>query len=247
MENTAQPTRSAKRRAAQSEQKEEPTTTLKTIGISETAFAQAEKNARRFKMSKSQYASAAIAYFAQSGMNPTTEQPIGLANVETRVAREARATQAHNAEIGNRIVSIIRGWEKSSYAFHQQLQMSQNMHLELLESNILQRLVAAENNFFGPMMEQLFKGNVEGFIGRCVGERVYLKVSGQPESAWDEANDMATAERDTRTFNYLKDFASTNALEPPKATPRPVIISTPARISPPASEVLKPLIPGEKK
>ena len=247
MENENQTTRGAKRTAIQTKPEKVASSRIKAVGLTDAAFEQVGKGARKFKLSKSQYASAAIAYFAKSKMDPTNEEPFGLANVEMRVGRESRATQTHNGEIGNRIIAFIRGWEKSSYAFQQQLQISQNMHLELIESNILQRLVAAESNFLGPIMEQLFKGNVEGYINRCIGERVYLKVSGQPESSWASDNDKATAERDRRVHEYLRNFVNTNTLETPKATQKPVIVTAPAKIAPPVSELLGSVMPAEKK
>ena len=63
MESPTTPMRSAKRVTAQ--EGEEPKS--KTVTVSDLAFTQLEKNAKKFKMQKMQYVSAAIAFLQKVG------------------------------------------------------------------------------------------------------------------------------------------------------------------------------------
>ena len=200
-----------------------------SVALNATAYHNVVAHSKKLKMSKSEYASAAIAFFAESGMNPTAERPVGLSTIEVKVAEQTRRIRDQNIEIANRVISILRGWEKSSYAFHQQQQQSLHIQLELIESNLLQYLVALETNLLKPMVDELFKTNIESFIGRGLGEQIFIKVMGESQDVWPRDNDRYNAERDRIVVEKLRDFMKTNTVPTPQPTTKRPAIPTPAR------------------
>ena len=66
---------------------------LTSLKITKVADGQLTAHAKKLKIGKGEYASAAIAYFAESGLNPTAERPQGLAGVALKVGAEARSVR----------------------------------------------------------------------------------------------------------------------------------------------------------
>ena len=67
MEDSIKPKRAAKRK----EPIKGATGKTKAVAVDEVAYSQVLAQAKKLKMSKSKYASAAIAYFAENGLDPT--------------------------------------------------------------------------------------------------------------------------------------------------------------------------------
>jgi hypothetical protein len=231
METTQPRYRPAKRR--------EPKTGVdpktKTVGVSEDAFNQIEAQAKKLKMSKSKYASAAIAFFAESGLDPTKERPVGLAGVGSKVDKETLAIRQQNVDIGNRLIAIIRGWEKNLYTFMQQQQQTTYGYLEQIEGNILQHQVTVETNLLAPMVEHLFKSNIEAFITRGLASQLFLKAFNQPAESYPKQLAVSNDERDTQLANQMREFLKTNSVPVPKLTPRRAVTPVPAKPVAPAS------------
>lgn len=109
-----EPARKKKGRPPANKPAEKPSPSVKFTGEVDRLLT---IHSKKLKISKTKYANAAVAYFAETGLNPTKERPHGLANVSSKVAQETLAVKELNVEIGNRLISIIRGWEKPSTAF----------------------------------------------------------------------------------------------------------------------------------
>ena len=219
------PTRPAKRK----EPKEGGTGRSKAVAVDESAYKQVLENARKLKISKSEYASAAIAFFAESGLNPTTERPAGLAQLSGQVSKQTFAVRQQNVEISNREVAIIRNWEKSLYGFLQQQQTSLHTFLQQIEGNILRHQVLVEINLLQPMMEQLLKGNLESYIGRGLGARIYLEAIKQPAARWEEQNNLLSQERDEKLVAALREFMREHTVAAPNSTRKPEMTAMPAK------------------
>ena len=174
MEESQKPTRSAERKVPG----KGAAGRTKAVAIDEVAYSQVHAQAKKLKMSKSIYASAAIAFFAEAGLDPTKERPAGLAEVTATVIKEARTTRVQQVEIGNRTISILRAWEKALYGFLQQQQGGTLNYLEQIENAILRHQVALETSFLSPMVEMMVKSNIEIYINRVLTERTNLRVSG---------------------------------------------------------------------
>lgn len=186
-------------------------------------------HAKKLKMSKTKYASAAIAFFAENGLDPTKERPAGLAEITATVTKEARTTRVQQVDIGNRTISILRAWEKALYGFLQQQQGGTLNYLEQIENDILRHQVALETNFLSPMVEMMVKSNIEIYINRVLTERTNLRVSGSEQTAWAEANRGLNEERDQKIVVQMREFIKTNGVPVPKLTPKPQVPALPPK------------------
>lgn len=193
------------------------------IRLEPVANHQLTVQAKRLKMSKTKYASAAIAFFAENGLDPTKERPAGLAEVTATVTKEARTTRVQQVDIGNRTISILRAWEKALYGFLQQQQGGTLNYLEQIENAILRHLVTVETNLLSPMVEMMVKNNIETYMGRVIAERTGLHMTGKKESEWDAANRAMNDERDQQLVVQMREFIKTNGVPVPQLAPKPLV------------------------
>jgi hypothetical protein len=207
----------------------------KTVTVSEDAFLQVGQSAKKLKMSKSKYASAAIAFFAQSGLDPTKELPADLAAVSQKIEGGVASVRAHNADIGNRLFALTRGFEKTMYLFMQQQEHNMNVYLEGIEGNIMRRLVSMEDNLLSPLVEHVMRGAEDALIGRGFAARVYLELMKQPADSWQKHNDKLTEERDGQLVVALRKFMASHATPPAKSTRRPAATPVPPKPVAPAA------------
>jgi hypothetical protein len=212
---------------------ENPLTSLK---ITKAADRQLTAQAKKLNVGKGEYASAAIAFFAQNGLDPTKELPKGLANVNEKVSTETRAIRVQNVDIGNRLISIIRAWEKTLYGFMQLQQGGLLNYMEKIETNILSHPVAVETHLLAPMIEQMMKTSVEANLARIVSEWGWLELIKKPETF--KAQDKALDEdRDQKLVTLMQEFLKTHSVATPKLSVKPPVAAAPgpAKAAPPAA------------
>jgi hypothetical protein len=207
----------------------------KAVAIDEIAYGQVAVQAKKLKMTKSEYASAAISYFAESGLDPTAERPQNLASINMLVSKETLRGREQTVEAANRLIQIIRGWEKGLYGFLQQQQLSTNTYLELIESNLLQHLVAVETNLLAPLVEQLFKVNLEASITRGLAVQAYLKLNQLSPDLFQKQEDKLDQERDQQLALALTEFIKTNTVPRPRPTAKRAVTPVPPRPGPAAA------------
>ena len=193
------------------------------------------KQAGKLKIGKGTYASAAIAYFAESGLNPTAERPQGLAGVALKVGAEARSVRVQQVEIGNRLISMQRAWEKSLYEFLKQQQGGTLNYLEQIESNILAHQVTVESSLLSPMVELMVKNNIETYLVRVISERMSLQQTGKKDTEWAAANKGVNEERDLQLAAQMREFIKINSVPKPHLSPKPQVPATPAKAPIPAA------------
>jgi hypothetical protein len=198
-------------------------------------------HANKLKLSKRRYGNAAIAYFAANGFDPTEERPQSLADVGFKVSQATLAIREQNVMIGNRLISIIRGWEKNLYTFMQQQQQATHGYLEQIESNILQHQVMVETNMLEPMVESLFKVNIEAFIARALTTKLFVITTNMGPGSYEKQMELSTNERDQQLATLLREFLETNTVPVPKPTPRRAVTPIPAKPVAPASSA--PAVP----
>jgi hypothetical protein len=186
-------------------------------------------------MSKSKYASAAIAFFAESGLDPTKETPASMAAIGQKIEAGVANVRAHNADIGNRLFALTRSFEKTIYLFMQQQEHNMNVYLEGIEANLMRRLVSMESNLMRPMMEQVMKGYLEANIGRGLGERILIKALGESDSLWNAQNKKVTGERDEQLVKLLDEFMTNHKIPPATSTRRPAATPVPPKPVAPAA------------
>lgn len=198
-----------------------------TVGVDADAHRQVTAQSKKLNVSKTQYASAAIAYFAESGLDPTKEQRLGFAGIAQKLDAVEAAIRNQNHEIGTRLVQIIRTWEKNLYSFLQLQQASTNNYLEMIESNILQHQVLIETNYFAPMVENLFKANLEAFIARGLTTELFVKAATLPSGSYEKQMELSNTGRDQQLVTLMREFLKTNSVPLPKPTRRPAVAPVP--------------------
>jgi len=212
-----------------------------SVGLDADAHRHVMAQAKKLNVSKQKYASAAIAYFAQTGIDPTKEQPKGLANVSVKVDQSELAVRKQNHEIGTRLIQIIRTWEKNLYTFLQQQQAANNNYLAHIETNVLQHQVTVESNLLAPMVEHLFRVNQEATTTRGLATRLFIEATKKPDSAkttterYQEQKAQLDSERDFLLTNQLREFLKTNPVPLPKVSPKPAVTPVPVAPLQPAS------------
>jgi hypothetical protein len=159
-------------------------------------------------------------------LNLVDERVEGLAQVSARIGEGVANVRAHNADIGNRLFAMMRAWEKSLYGFMQVQQLSTYTYLELIESNILRRLVSIESNVLAPMLEQVFKGNIEAVIGRSLSERIYLELLEQPNRL-GEQNAKSHQNRNEQLLAALREYLRNHNAHAPRPTNKPAVTPEP--------------------
>ncbi|MDJ0367691.1 hypothetical protein QMK33_21305 [Hymenobacter sp. H14-R3] len=208
-----------------------------SLKITTDADRQLTQQAKKLKMSKHKYASAAISFFAQNGLDPTKEMPAGLAVVGQKVEAGVSSVRVHNADIGNRLYALVRGFEKTIYQFMQQQQHATYGYLEVIESNLLKHFVAVETNLLNPMIEQIVKGSTEAYVGRVVGERTMLKVLERDMTDWAAQNKKLSGERDEMIVKALGKFVEDHKMPTPRSTVKPGATPVPAKPVAPVATV----------
>ena len=186
-------------------------------------------HAKKLKLSKRKYANAAIAYFTESGLNPTAARNETLAGFALRLKDEGRAGRQQTVDVGNRLISIMRTWEKANYQFMQQLQAGAVNHMEQIESNLLQQLVGLESSYFVPQVEMIMKNNIEAYFARVSSEKTDLRVRGKEDSEWPELHKRLNEHRDKQLVELMRDFIKNNRLEKPTLSPKPQPLVIPVK------------------
>jgi hypothetical protein len=185
------------------------------------------QQAGKLKLSKGKYASAAIAYFATNGLDPTKAGVSELAQLRTLIGESAYEVRKQNADIGNRLVAIIRTWEANQYKFMQTQHIGVVGYLEDIEANILNHQVAVESQLLAPMMERLVRTGVETHMTRLLNELLLLKFDDDkyPISDADIAfsNGDYNKQLDTQFVGALRKLLETARVTAPVATKKPVL------------------------
>lgn len=203
-----------------------------TLRIDAEANQLLEAAAKKVGLNKGQYASAAIKYFAKLDLDPSADVAQGLHVIGSKVSQETRAVRAQNVDIANRLVSIIRGWEKSLYGYLQDQQDATLNYLEHIERNLLYQQTSLETNLLAPLTEKVIRGGIEANLARVTSKSVLqkfrkvLKETMEEESVV-EGND--NRERDQRLTDELKFFVEANDKPVPLLTPKPTLTPVPAK------------------
>ena len=200
------------------------------VGVDADAHRNVVAQAKKLKLSQVKYASAAIAFFAESGLDPTKERPQGLAGIASKVGQETFAVRKQNVEIGERLISIIRQWEKNLYGFLQQQQAGTLNYLEQIENTILRHQVAVESDLLAPLMAQVIQGNVEAQMARVYAVRTHHQLKGEKEEQqWSVANQEVKGKRDQQLMKRLRASTETNKVTLPSQSPKPQVPATPPK------------------
>lgn len=234
-----------KRKAGRPPAEKEPEELGPTLKLTVDADRLLTAQAKNFKMSKRQYASAAVAFCAGIGIDPRKEAPTGLGEIGAKVSAETLAVRKQNVDIGNRFISIIRTWEANLYGFMKQQELAQNTYLAAIERNLLERMVAMETSVLGPMVEQIIKSSLEGYAARIVAERTYLKVMDRKPGEWAEQHSILSRERDQLLLKGIEEYIKLHPSSVATVTPKPALTPVPTKpVAPSAGTTPAPGTPA---
>ena len=203
----------------------------KTVTVSEEAFVQVGQVAKKLKMSKSKFASAAIAYFAENGLDPTANVSEGLAGLNAAVRQETARGRTQAALIGNRIMSVIRTWEKNQYTFLQEQQAKSLNYLEQIENTLHRQHTAVETNLLTPMASMLIRAEIEQADIRYLSALTIMKAEN-----YDEARKKLVLAEGLKVMakehvEKMREFMQTNYVAKPQPTPKPGVTPRPAVVN----------------
>ncbi|RZK28270.1 MAG: hypothetical protein EOO61_22300, partial [Hymenobacter sp.] len=152
-------------------------TSRKPAFVTTAAHNLMDKAAKKLKISNIDYASAAIAYFATNGLDPTSQETQGLISVQAKMSEVSLEIRKQNVDIGNRLVAILRAWEANQYKFLQAQQNGVFEYLENIEANILNNQGAMESRVLAPLFQRVVRNGVETHLTRRLAEVLMLKFS----------------------------------------------------------------------
>lgn len=214
----------------------------KSVKLLPDVDVQLGKAAKKLKMTKSNFASAAVAYFTETGLDPRKVSKASLAKVEQRVVQETYDVREHNANIGNRLVSIIRTFERNMGTLVQQQQAGTFKYLEGIERNILTYLVNIEENLFSTILERVLSNGIESHMSRIILQTISLQLKNQTftsESLKELTLDY-DRQRDAQLVIAGQKLLESKRVERPKVSLKPTIVELP---KPPAKPTAGGTVP----
>jgi hypothetical protein len=217
---------------ADSTPKSQKATPNPTLRIDAEANHLLEVAAKKVGLNKGQYASAAIKHFAKLGLDPSADVAQGLHVVGSKVSQEARAIREQNVAIGNRVISLMNGFEQSLYAYLQEQQDSTLSYLEHIERNLLFQQDSLETNLLAPLVEHVIGGRAEALMARRMSAASRIKI----QEALNVPTDDLEALKKSYDYkckviltNQLRIFVEANKKPEPLPTPKPTLTPVPAK------------------
>ena len=187
--------------------------------------------AKKLKLSKRKYANAAIAYFAENGLDPTANVSEGLAGLNATVLKETMQGRAQAALIGNRIMSVIRTWEKNLYTFLQEQQTKSLNYQEQVENTLHRQHTAVETNLLTPMASMLINTELELDTLRDLSATAVMILKNVKEEDHDKYKQMGRTGARREHVEKMREFIQTNHVAKPQPTPKPGVTPRPAVVN----------------
>lgn len=228
------PLRNAKRKSNQEPSKKAGPSVRLEPEAARLLKAQAEK----LGLKEVRFASAAIAFFAESGLDPTAERPQGLNDLGAQMSqmrREARANQVLNLDILTQLFSLFQGWEKNLYPFLQQQQGSTLNYLEQIENNLLRHQVAVETGIVKPIVRQIIRSNMESNTMRKLATKLFIEATHKADigkkkiERYQEHNAQTNDVHNRLLKTRMDKFYETNGVPKPVQTPKPQVMASPIK------------------
>ena len=226
-----------KRKAGRPRQKNAAQVLGPLVRITVSADHALTQQAVKLKLGKGEYASAAIAYFAENGLDPTANVSEGLAGLNAAMLKETTQGRAQAALIGNRIISVLRTWEKNQYTFMQEQQAKLLNYLEQMENTLHRQHTAVETNLLTPMASMLINTELEVDTLRDLGATAVMILKKVAESDHDRFLEMGKNGAKKSHVEKMREFIQTNHVAKPQPTPKPGVTPRPSVVE--GSESMK--------
>lgn len=228
MDNSEQPKRRAKRitdRNAPSKPSRAQAD-YRTLNLDLVTHAGLETAAKKRGISARKFAAAAINYFVEASLDPTQPRVNYLDGLGVKMSEVQQDIRQHNAGIGNRLVEIMRAWERQLYNQLTLIQASHIQHLEAVEANVLRHLLLLQQQALAPMFEELLRYGIDANLARIMSERIFLHLHGEGKEKWRAQQDVLDKVRDTQLTQVLQQLlakysppASQKSTSPPLTPP----------------------------
>jgi hypothetical protein len=222
-----QPDIPAQRPAKRRTKKEATNWASKSVALESDAHSTLDKAAKKLGLSNAKYASAAIRYFTQNGLDPTKAGVSELAQLRTQIGESAYEVRRQNADIGNRLVAIIRTWETNQYKFMQGQHAGIIGYLENIETNILKHQVAVESQVLAPLLERIVRNGIDAHMTRMLTEVLLLKSKDTKYSLEELKTSTSDydAQRDRRLVSEVRKLLENSTVSEPIRTQKPALVN----------------------
>ena len=232
-----EPASNSKRPAARKGKVASADWATKTVALETNAHTSLTKAAKKRGISSAKFASAAIMYFTERDLDPTTDISEGLAGLNATVLKETMQGRGQAALIGNRIMSVIRTWEKNQYTFMQEQQAKLLNYLEQMENTLHRQHTAVETNLLTPMASMLINTELEVDTLRDLGATAVMILKKVADSEHDRFLELGRNGAKKEHVEKMREFIQTNHVAKPQPTPKPGVTPRPSVVE--GSESMK--------
>lgn len=153
-------------------------------------------------LTASEYASAAVTYFAQRGLDPVKNQEREGIVIQDKISELERVVNS----LGNRLFGWLTQHEKNTAGFLKGHEKTLFTYLQAMDQNIHEHLSGQEESLLLPMFQELVLNNIEALYGRRLGEQIMLKVLGRDLKEYPAKHREFNEKRDldvTKRWNEL--------------------------------------------
>lgn len=210
--------------------KEAKLSTTTSVALEPDAYSMLTKAAKKLNARYSVFASAAIRYFAANGLDPTSQETMGLISVQAKVGEASLEIRKSVVETGNQTRRTINTVEHELFKFLQTQQSGTFAYLERIEATLLQSQSQMEFRLLEQILEKFVNIEVEDQFNRELLKKLLLKSKEQEfsETELDSVmQDFASKRKQLLLTEYRKLLST---LTPEKSQPatRPALATVPA-------------------
>lgn len=203
-----------------------------TVALESDAYSMLKKTAKKLDVKYSVFASAAIRYFASNGLDPTSQETMGLISVQTKVSEASLDVRKAVTETGNQTGRTIRAFEHEMFKFLQVQQNGMFAYMERIEATLLQNQADMELRILTRLLERFVKSEVDGQLNRELFEKFLLKNKEQTfsEAELDAAMASFASQQKQLLVTEYRKLLSTLTAEKQKPATRPALAIVPSAV-----------------
>jgi hypothetical protein len=192
---------------------------------------QLTREAKLLKLTNSEYASAAVGYFTERGLNPASDRQREGMVIQAKIDKRAEALEQQVTGLGNRLFGFLQTHEKNLYSYLQSQQRALFSFLQKQEGNLFQYLTEQEKELYTPLLEEVLRGAADAFIARRLGEQIVLRQQGSQafDNNYTKVHAQETAERDAITLQRLVEVTNRNSVPDKSGTELPALTTVPSK------------------
>lgn len=191
------------------------------VAIDQLTHRQLSKSAKELGISNAEYASAAISYFTERGLDPVANREREGIVLQHKIAELERVVNnlgnrlfgwltQHEKNLNQDLFGFLRGHEKTLFAY-----------LQAQDRNVHEHLSDQEEMFLMPLMRELMWTNVEALYSRRLGEQIILKILGRELTEYPAKHQEFNERRDVDARKKLDAFVENLAPAPQPLASQP--------------------------